>query len=111
MAGNIGLLVWVAVVAIPAGSFMAKRADPAAAIWAWVPAALWFAGWTIPTLLDSGEPDFQRTFIGDGSCGDVSCAGQVLVTAPFVGSVVYVWAARTAAKDRARTKDQGPSTD
>ncbi len=111
MDGNPALLALVAVVAMLAGAFVGRRADSSKATWSWIPAALWFAAWVIPTLLDSGEPHFGQTFIGNGYCGDFSCAGQVLVTAPFLGSVVYVWAASLQAKEQARTTDEGPSTD
>ena len=124
MLGNVSLLIAVAVVAMLGGTFVAKHVDGSKAKWSWIPGTLWFAGWVIPTLLDSGEPHFERTFIGNGYCGDFSCMGQVFVTAPFIGSVVYAWAARVAAKDRSRaptqdgrrttdqerTRDQAPTT-
>ena len=97
LAGTIGLFAPVVVAAIVAGWFVAGRLNTRAASCIWVPAAIWFAGWTLSSW-SLGLDHFMRTFVGVGYCGDFSCAGQWFVTSPLVGSISYVLTVRVAAR-------------
>lgn len=82
------------------GWLMRGRSNPSVALWICVPPAIWFAGWAIVDLTKHGLEHFNRVFLGAGYCGDFSCAGQLFVTSPLVGTVTYVFVMAIAGRWR-----------
>jgi hypothetical protein len=97
LAGTLGLFAPVVAAAIVAGWLVAGRMSAQAATWIWLPAAIWFAGWTLSSW-SLGLDHFMRTFVGVGYCGDFSCAGQWFVTSPLIGIISYVVTVREVAR-------------
>jgi hypothetical protein len=97
LAGTIELFAPVIATTMVTGWFVAGRLNTQAARWIWLPAAIWFAGWTLPGW-SLGLDHFMRVFVGAGYCGDFSCAGQWFVTSPLVGSLSYAMTVRGVAR-------------
>lgn len=97
LAGEAALFAPVAVAAGLTGLILASRLDALKASFVWIPAAIWFIGWAVVSV-PQGLDHFMRVFVGTGFCGDFSCAGQVFVTSPLVGSLSYLVAFRGRAR-------------
>ena len=68
------------------------------ALWAWIPAALWF-GLNFVLAEAPSRHFFWSVFLGDRQCGEYHglCSPQFVMTAPLLGGVAYAaagWATR-----------------
>ena len=103
MDGSVALFGPVVICAALAGAYMSGRSKSVPSAWVWLPAGLWFAGWTASVAAE-GTDYFVSRFIGrDGWCGDLACAPQYFVTSPLIGTAAYVAAARAEIRSRFKT--------
>lgn len=106
--GHLAFFLPVVILGGLGGAFAGQFRPDSGVAWVVLPAGIWFAGWAGGAIYSDGLGSrFVTAFIGTGYCGDFSCTGQILVTAPLVGTVCYAVAARVAAQRRAASIDEG----